>query len=39
MVDFSLIISTRNRAARLEKCLAAIAQLRTHGRLGTRHCR
>ena len=31
MVDFSLIISTRNRAARLGKCLAAISQLRTHG--------
>jgi glycosyltransferase involved in cell wall biosynthesis len=29
MVDFSLIIATRNRAANLEKCLAAIAQLRT----------
>ena len=31
MVDFSLIIATRNRAARLGKCLAAISQLRTHG--------
>src|SRR6185312_16600680 len=31
MVDFSLIISTRNRAASLGKCLAAISQLRTHG--------
>jgi hypothetical protein len=30
MVDFSLIIATRNRATQLEKCLAAIAQLRTN---------
>jgi len=29
MVDFSLVIATRNRAAQLEKCLSAIAQLRT----------
>src|ERR1700744_4996056 len=31
MVDFSLIVATRNRAAKLEKCLTAIAQLRTSG--------
>ncbi len=31
MVDFSLIIATRNRATRLEKCLDAISQLRTNG--------
>jgi glycosyltransferase involved in cell wall biosynthesis len=31
MVDFSLIIATRNRAAQLEKCLAAISHLRTNG--------
>jgi hypothetical protein len=29
MVDFSLIVATRNRAASLQKCLAAIARLRT----------
>ena len=31
MVDFSLVIATRNRAAQLEKCLDAISQLRTNG--------
>jgi hypothetical protein len=29
-VDFSLVIPTRNRAAKLEKCLAAVAQIRTN---------